>query len=136
MLLDRWDGSLAVTGVALVAAVGEPRCKFSQIALPDCLTAQRTERLRAGCPAIHQDEFHMPFPRKKTPDEEFAEKVHWRTSSLGRSGYAVTLRQAAVAERVRRKPTVNPRSVTEGASHGGRINSKDLRLRIGVCVSQ
>jgi hypothetical protein len=63
MLLKRWDGNLAVTGVALVIAVGEPRCKFSQVALPDWLTAQRTERLRAGCPAIHQDEFHMPPPR-------------------------------------------------------------------------
>ena len=44
MLLERQGGNLAVTGVALVIAVGEPRCKFSQIALPDCLTAQRTER--------------------------------------------------------------------------------------------
>src|SRR5438477_5660039 len=63
MLLERWDGKPAVTGVALVIAVGDPRCKFSQVALPDWLTAQRTERLRAGCPAIHQDEFHMPTPR-------------------------------------------------------------------------
>src|SRR6266498_4890394 len=63
MLLERWDGSLAVTGIALVIAVGEPRCKFSQVALPDWLTARRTERLRAGCPAIHQDEFHTPPPR-------------------------------------------------------------------------
>src|SRR5438132_10917484 len=62
MLLERWDGNLAVAGVALVIAVGEPRCKFSQVAFPDWLTAQRTERLRAGCPAIHQDEFHMPPP--------------------------------------------------------------------------
>src|SRR6266481_6113802 len=63
MLLERWGGNLAVTGVALAIAVGEPRCKFSQVALPDRLTAQRTERLRAGCPAIHQDELHMPFLR-------------------------------------------------------------------------
>src|SRR5262249_29143076 len=63
MLLERWCGSLVVHGVALVIAEGEPRCKFSQVALPDWLTAQRTERLRAGCPAIHQDEFHMPPPR-------------------------------------------------------------------------
>src|SRR6266567_1123003 len=63
MLLERWDGNLAVTGVALVIAVGEPRCRFSQVVLPDWLTAQRTERLRAGCPAIHQDELHMPPPR-------------------------------------------------------------------------
>src|SRR6516164_4263883 len=62
MLLERWDGKPAVTGVALVIAVGEPRRKFSQVALPDWLTAQRTERLRAGCPAIHQDEFHMSPP--------------------------------------------------------------------------
>src|SRR5262249_34120002 len=44
---------IAVTGVALVIAIGEPRRKFSQVALSDWLTAQRTERLRAGCPAIH-----------------------------------------------------------------------------------
>ena len=62
MLLERWDAKLAVTGVALVIAVGEPSRKFSQVALPDWLTAQRTERLRAGRPAIHQDEFHMPPP--------------------------------------------------------------------------
>src|SRR5215469_9308587 len=62
MLLERWDAKLAVTGVALVIAVGEPRRKFSQVALPDWLTAQRTERLRAGYPAIHQDEFHMSPP--------------------------------------------------------------------------
>src|SRR4030095_5859127 len=62
MLLERWDGKPAVTGVALVIAVGEPRRKFSQVALPDWLTAPRTERLRAGCPAIHQDEFHMSPP--------------------------------------------------------------------------
>src|SRR6516164_7396303 len=62
MLLERWDEKLAVSGVALVIAVGEPRCKLSQVALPDWLTAQRTERLRAGCPAIHQDEFHIPPP--------------------------------------------------------------------------
>jgi hypothetical protein len=59
MLLERWDAKLAVTGVALVLAVGKPRRKFSQVALPDWLTAQRTERLRAGCPAIHQDKFQV-----------------------------------------------------------------------------
>src|SRR5713101_6138830 len=63
MPLGRWDGNLEVIGVALVIAVGEPRCKFSQVALPNWLTAQRTERLRAGCPAIHQDECHMRPPR-------------------------------------------------------------------------
>jgi hypothetical protein len=33
--LKRWGGNLAVTGVALVIAVREPRCEFSQITLPD-----------------------------------------------------------------------------------------------------
>ena len=61
--MERWDGNLAVIRVARVIAVGEPRRKFSQVALPDWLTARRTERLRAGCPAIHQDEFHTPPPR-------------------------------------------------------------------------
>src|SRR5216684_8433546 len=63
MLLEHEDGNLAVTGVARVIAVGEPRSKFSQVALPDWLAARRTERVRAGCPAIHQDEFHMRPPR-------------------------------------------------------------------------
>ena len=35
MLLERWDEKLAVTGVALVIAVGEPRRKPSQVGLPD-----------------------------------------------------------------------------------------------------
>lgn len=33
---------------------------------------------------------------KKTPDEELAEKVHWGTSSFGRSEYPVAPRKAAV----------------------------------------
>ena len=65
MLLESRRGTLAVTGVALVIAVGEPRYKFSQVALPDWVTARRTDRLRAGCPAIHQDEFHMASPDAK-----------------------------------------------------------------------
>ena len=65
MLLERWGGSLAVTDVAPVIAVGELSCKFSQIALPDRLTAQRTESLQAGCPTIHYDEFHVPPPNEK-----------------------------------------------------------------------
>src|SRR4030081_1795690 len=63
MLLEGRDGKLVATGVALVIAVGEPRRKFPQVAFPDWLTAQHTERSRAGCHAVHQDEFHMPPPR-------------------------------------------------------------------------
>ena len=62
MILERKDGSFAVIDVALVIAVEEPRHDVSQVALPDRLTAQRTERLRAGCSAIHQDESHAASP--------------------------------------------------------------------------
>jgi hypothetical protein len=54
-----------VIEIALVIAVGEPCCDFAQVAPPDWLTTQRAERLRAGCPAIHQDEFHVPPPKEK-----------------------------------------------------------------------
>jgi hypothetical protein len=46
-------------------AVGEPRPDFSQIARPDWLTAQHTERLRAWRPAIHQYESHVAPPKAK-----------------------------------------------------------------------
>ena len=65
MLLERWSGNLAVTDVAPVIAVGELSClscQFSQIALPDRLATQRTARLLAGRPTIHDDEFHVPPP--------------------------------------------------------------------------
>jgi hypothetical protein len=65
MLLDRGGGNFAVIDVAPVIAVEEPRCKFSQIALPDRLTAQLTESLLAGRPTIHDDEFHVPPPNEK-----------------------------------------------------------------------
>jgi hypothetical protein len=65
MILECKDGSFAVIGVALVIAVEEPRHDVSQVALPDWLAAQRTGRLRAGCPAIHQDEFHVASPDAK-----------------------------------------------------------------------
>ena len=65
MVLECKDGSFAVIDVALVIAVAELRRDIAQVALPDWLTAQRTERLRAGCPAIHQDEFHVASPDAK-----------------------------------------------------------------------
>jgi hypothetical protein len=65
MILECKGGSFAVIGVALVIAVEEPRHDVSQVTLPDRLTAQRAERLRAGCPAIHQDEFHVASPSAK-----------------------------------------------------------------------
>jgi hypothetical protein len=41
MKLERQDGNIAVIDVAIVIAVGEPRCDFSQVALSDWLTAPR-----------------------------------------------------------------------------------------------
>src|SRR5262245_14316502 len=58
MTLECWDGNFAVADVTLVITVGEPCCDFSQIIRRNWLTAQRTERLRNGCPAIHHYEFH------------------------------------------------------------------------------
>jgi hypothetical protein len=63
MIFENQDGIFAVIGVALVIAVGEPCPDFSQITRPDWLTAQHTERLRAGRSAIHQDEIHGVVPR-------------------------------------------------------------------------
>jgi hypothetical protein len=59
MNFDNQDGALAVFSIAFIIAVGEPRVDFSQIARPDRFAAQRTERSRAGRPAIHQDESHV-----------------------------------------------------------------------------
>jgi hypothetical protein len=70
---------------------------------------------------------------KKTPDEEFAEKVHWGTSSFGRSGYLVAPRKAAVNELVlaetHRQSDIRHRR--RGLMAVGPI--RDLRLLIGVC---
>ncbi len=65
MIFDSHDGLFAVIGVAIMIAVGEPRPDFSQIARSDRLTAQHTERLWAGRPAIHQDESHVAPPNAK-----------------------------------------------------------------------
>jgi hypothetical protein len=64
MILKCPDGNFAVAYVALVIAVGEPCCDFSQITPRDWLAAQCTERLRNGCPAIHHDEFHLLPPNQ------------------------------------------------------------------------
>jgi hypothetical protein len=59
MIFESQDGHFAVIGVAIMIAVGEPCPDFSQIGRPDWLTAEHTERLRAGRPAIDQDESHV-----------------------------------------------------------------------------
>ena len=65
MIFENKDGALAVFGVAIMIAVGEPCVDFSQIARPDRLTAQNTESLRAGRPAIDQYESHVAPPKAK-----------------------------------------------------------------------
>ena len=65
MIFDSQHGALAMFGVAFIITVGEPRLDFSQIARPDRLTAQHAEGLRAGRPAIHQDESHVAPPNAK-----------------------------------------------------------------------
>jgi hypothetical protein len=65
MIFDSQHGAFAVFGVAFIIAVGDSRFDFPQIARPDRLTAQRTEGLRAGRPAIHQYESHVAPPNAK-----------------------------------------------------------------------
>jgi hypothetical protein len=65
MIFNGHDCAFTVIGVAIWIAVREPRCDLSQIARTDLLTAQRTQRLLAGHPAIHQDESHMAPPNAK-----------------------------------------------------------------------
>ena len=134
-----------MTGVALVIAVGEPRCKFSQVALPDWLAAQRTERLRAGCPAIHQDEFHMPPPRSVScawtrVASRQQRKLQMRSlqrkfigaSSFARS--ATSVASKGCGERARLAETHRQSDIRHrrrGLMAVGPI--RDLRLLIGVC---
>ena len=65
MIFESHDGLFAVIDVAIMIAVGEPRPDFSQIARPDWLTAEHTERLLAGRPAIHQYESHVAPSKAK-----------------------------------------------------------------------
>jgi len=65
MSFDGKDAALAVAGVAFVIAVAEPRPDLSQIARRDRLAAGRADGLRAGCPAVDQDEFHVEPPNAK-----------------------------------------------------------------------
>jgi hypothetical protein len=56
---------LAVTEVTDVITVGEMRGQLAQVALADRIAAPCTEGLRAGRPAIHQHELHVPPPTEK-----------------------------------------------------------------------
>jgi hypothetical protein len=51
--------SLAVIRVAIMVTVVELCPQLAQIGIADRLTAQRANRIYAGCPAIHQNEVHL-----------------------------------------------------------------------------
>jgi hypothetical protein len=65
MIFDGKDVALAAVGVAFVVAVAEPRPDLPQIARRDRPEAGHADGLRAGCPAIDQDEFHDEPPNAK-----------------------------------------------------------------------
>ena len=61
VIFERQDGPGAMISIAIGIAVGESRKDLSQVVGADRLGAQRTRRLPAGRPAIHQDKSHgMP----------------------------------------------------------------------------
>ena len=59
MIFENLRGARAMIDIALEAAVREPRRDFSDVTLLDRLAAERAKGLRAGGPAIHQDELHV-----------------------------------------------------------------------------
>ena len=56
---------VGLTDVAVVIAVGEMRGQLAEIVLSNRLATPCTEGLRAGRPAIHQHELHVPPPSEK-----------------------------------------------------------------------
>jgi hypothetical protein len=65
--LEGFDSEFVLIDVALVIAVCELSCEFSQIVLSDGLAAKmtRTVRLRSGSPAIHQEKLHLGSPNQQ-----------------------------------------------------------------------
>ena len=61
-VFEKQERAVAVIRVAIVIAVDEVRPDFSQVACSDWLIAHHTGGLRAGRPAIHQDESHVAPP--------------------------------------------------------------------------
>jgi len=55
-----------VSRVAILIAVDELRSEFPQVIRSDWLIAHRTERSRAGRPAIYQNESHVMPPCDRT----------------------------------------------------------------------
>jgi hypothetical protein len=68
-----------VIRVAIVIAVDQVRPDLAQVAFSDRLTAHHAEGVRAGPPAIHQDESHLAPPDAK----QNTVSVAWRPSDGG-----------------------------------------------------
>jgi hypothetical protein len=76
-------GTFAVTSVAIMIAVEEPRSDFPKIGCPDRLTAQHTRGLFGGPLVIHQYEFHVASPsatRNAASDE--CEDIWWWSAEV------------------------------------------------------
>src|SRR5882724_5274893 len=84
MILQCREFDFAIAEVTVVVAVGEPRCEFSQISSSDRLTAQGTEGLLPGRPAVHQYEFHFPSPNGEQSKGRLIRSNVWaRLNSVG-----------------------------------------------------
>jgi hypothetical protein len=68
-----------VVRIAIVIAVDEVRHHFSQVVFFDRLIAHHAEGLRAGLPAIHQDESHVAPPDAK----QNTVSIGWKTLGGG-----------------------------------------------------
>jgi hypothetical protein len=82
MILECRELDFAIAEVTVVTAVGEPCCEFTQIALRNRLTAQGTEGLWPGRPAIDQDEFHIPPSNEKQSKRHLACTSAWAHQSF------------------------------------------------------
>ena len=92
MALEGFDSEFALIDVALVIAVCELSCDFSQIVLSDGLATKmtRTVRLRSGSPAIHQEKHHLGSPNHNENSER-----RWASTAPRRSSNESRLYQPA-----------------------------------------
>ena len=70
--------------VAIVIAVGEVRPDLSQVAYCDRLRAHHAGRLRAGRPAINQDESHVALPMETVDNASIVKPREARITTCGR----------------------------------------------------
>ncbi len=124
MIFESRDGAFTVLGVAFVITIGEPRLDFPQIARPDRLTAQCTERLPAGRPAIDQDESHVAPPNAKenTVSDEWKAPGAGAPSRFLSSGLSLFISSMLVPSSLLLRRLASP------------IGNKDSSIT-GVCIA-